>query len=114
MNNNFKVKTKVQIVNNEVFFGPGLVKVLKEINDAGSVKEASRITGISYSKIWKIIRTAEKEVGFDLVVRSRGGALGGVAHTTKQCDEMIKLYEKLSNDVSNYAKKQFGKIFNNK
>ena len=56
-------RVKVQLVRNEPFFGPGIVTLLKQIQALGSVREACEKTGMSYSKGWSLIRTAERETG---------------------------------------------------
>ena len=49
-----------------------MVTLLKQIRSLGSVREASEKTGISYSKAWTMIRTAEEETGAELVGRRAG------------------------------------------
>ena len=44
--------------------------------------EACEKAGMSYSKGWSLIRTAEKELGRPVVERSPGGKSGGTAQVS--------------------------------
>ena len=51
----------------ERFFGPGVARILELIEKKGSIQGACNEMGMSYSKSWKIIKRAEKELGFHLL-----------------------------------------------
>ena len=55
-------KIKVQLMRNEAFFGPGMMVLLKQIDVLGNVREACEKAGMSYSKGWSLIRTAEQSL----------------------------------------------------
>lgn len=105
------VRTKVQLVNKKPYFGPGTVTLLKQIHSLGSVREASEKTGISYSKAWTMIRTAEEEAGLELVGRQPGGKYGGKAELTKAGAELIRKYEELERCIQKYSDQKFREIF---
>ena len=63
---------KVSLAVNRSFFGPGAVTLLTQIDRLGSVREACTKTGMSYSKGWKLIHTAEEETGWKIVERMSG------------------------------------------
>ena len=63
---------KVSLAVNRSFFGPGAVTLLTQIDRLGSVREACAKTGMSYSKGWKLIHTAEEETGWKIVERMSG------------------------------------------
>ena len=57
---------KVSLAVNSSFFGPGAVTLLTQIDRLGSVTgRPAQKTGMSYSKGWKLIHTAEEETGLE-------------------------------------------------
>ena len=63
---------KVWLMKEKSFFGPGTVTLLNQIETMGSVREACKCTGISYSKGWTILHAAENELGYPIVERKPG------------------------------------------
>lgn len=104
-------RVKVQLEKNENFFGPGIVFLLRQIDTLGSVRDACAKTGMSYSKGWSLIRTAEKELGYTVVERSPGGKNGGVANVSEAGKEVLRKYEQLEKEVARFAEEQYQKIF---
>lgn len=58
-------------------FGPGVYRLLKAIQTAGTLKQASQELGMSYRYAWGLIKKAEATLGEPLVSASKGGRLGG-------------------------------------
>lgn len=106
-------RIKTQLAGTKPFFGPGAVTLLKQIDRLGSVREACEKTGISYSKGWSIIRTAEKELGYRIVERAPGGKNGGEAYITARGQRLLDLYETYVARVEQTAKDIFEQIFLN-
>ena len=102
---------KLQLEKNESFFGPGIVFLLRQIDTLGSVRDACAKTGMSYSKGWSLIRSAEKELGYTVVERSPGGKHGGVASVSEAGKDILRKYELLEKDVTKYAEKRYKDIF---
>ena len=95
------------------FFGPGVADLLDLIGDKGSVKEACRTMGLSYSKGRTILKRAEKMLGFPLVETRHGGQGGGAAALTDEAVRLIQNYRKLAADVDQYAEDHFKEMFQN-
>ena len=93
-------RVKVQLVKNEPFFGPGMMVILKQIEILGSVREACEKAGMSYSKGWSLIRTAERELGCTVVERSPGGKTGGTARVSEKGRCLMEKYERLEREVA--------------
>ncbi len=106
-----KPNVKVTFAGNEVFFGPGTVTILREINSLGSVSEACKKTHISYSKGWKIIHAAEEELGYNIIECTVGGKNGGSSVVTEKGLKLMVLYELLEKRVREAAEKEFCSIF---
>ena len=68
---NLKLKT------DRNFFGPGVVEVLQKIQQTGSLNLAAKEMKMSYNKAWRIVRVAEEELSFPLIIKSVGGCNGG-------------------------------------
>lgn len=97
----------VRVKKDKVFFGPGVYMILKELTNTSNMKEACSICGISYSKAWKIMNNAKKELGYDLITRNQGGKHGGACYVTEKGLLWMLQYEKVSNDIERYAQKVF-------
>ena len=104
-------KVKLQIMRNEAFFGPGMMVLLKQIDTLGNVREACEKAGMSYSKGWSLIRTAEQELGCPVVERSPGGKSGGIAQVSDTGHILMEKYERLEREVAEFTEKKFREIF---
>lgn len=65
----FHPTLKIKIYQEDLVFGPGLVILMEHILVTESMKDACGEMGMSYSKGWKIINRAEKELGYELLAR---------------------------------------------
>lgn len=106
-----RVQVKVRLAHTKPYFGPGMVTLLRQIDALGAVREASEKSGISYSKVWNMIRTAEEETGLALVRRQPGGKTGGKAEVTEAGRDLIRKYEELEQSVEQFAAKEYQRIF---
>ena len=102
---------KVSLAVNRSFFGPGVVTLLTQIDRLGSVREASVKTGMSYSKAWKLIHTAEEETGWKIVERMSGGKNGGEAYITERGHMLLNKYELYRERVEAAAQDIYKDIF---
>ena len=106
-----RIRPRVKLQFEKNFFGPGIVFLLRQIDTLGSVRDACAKTGMSYSKGWSLIRSAEKELGYTVVERSPGGKHGGVASVSEAGKDILRKYELLEKDVAKYAEKRYKDIF---
>lgn len=102
---------KVSLAVNRSFFGPGAVTLLTQIDRLGSVREACAKTGMSYSKGWKIIHTAEEETGWKIVERMSGGKNGGEAYITERGHMLLEKYELYRERVEAAAQDIYKDVF---
>ncbi len=91
----------------EKFFGPGVAELLEKVEQEGSVKEACRSMGLSYSKGRAILRRAEEWIGFPLLCIKHGGTGGGASTLTQEGKETLEAYRRLEDEVSRFAEKRF-------
>ena len=101
---------KLMFVNENKFFGPGPVELLKEIEVCGNVRDACEKCGFSYSKGWTILKRCEEELGYRIVYRQAGGQSGGAAKVTDKGRDLIAIYEILESELDEIARKRFDEI----
>ena len=71
------------------------------------MREACEKAGMSYSKGWKIIDRAERELGYSLITRRHGGASGGSCLVTEDGMDVVRRYRQLEEKVSRYSEEMF-------
>ena len=57
----------------EKFFGEGPCRLLHAVEQTGSLRAAAQSMGMAYTKALKLVRHAEKALGFALTERTAGG-----------------------------------------
>lgn len=85
-------KMTLRLWKEEKAFGPGLLCLMQWIEKYGSMQKAASEMGLAYSKAWKMMKTAEKELGFALTERTSGGKNGGGSCITPKGHEMMQKY----------------------
>ena len=105
---------KLYLECDEVFFGPGIAQFLKLISHTGSMQSACRQMNMSYSKGWKIMKTAEKQLGFPLLVSQSGGAEGGFSELTPKARDFLERFIQMEQELKESTEELFYKYFENK
>lgn len=77
----------------EKFFGEGPARLLQEIQRTGSLRAAAISMGMAYTKALKLLKHAEKTLGYALTTRSVGGKDGGGSLLTPEGREWLERYE---------------------
>lgn len=95
----------------EVFFGPGIAQFLTLIDHTGSMQTACRQMHMSYSKGWKIMKTAERELGYPLLVTQSGGAEGGYSQLTPKTKDFLNRFLQMEQEMNAHAERLFEKYF---
>lgn len=88
-------------------FGDGKVRLLKEIEQSGSLRQAALHLGISYRKAWGDLKKAEACLGVRLIERSRGGITGGQSLLTEDGRRWVEAWTVFSNAVRNHMNDEF-------
>ena len=91
---NLKPKFKLWLSTNEAegVFGDGKWRLLKAVDQHGSLKAAAEALGMSYRKAWGDIKKAEDSLGVALIQRQHGGKSGGSARLTETGREWVSAY----------------------
>ena len=113
MENKFRPVLSLRIFGEEKCFGPGVAQLLRRVEEKSSLRAAAISMGMAYSKAWTVIKTAEKELGFPLLVSTTGGKNGGGASLSQQAISLLAAYEQYCNDVRAYAQREFQSRFAN-
>ena len=98
---------KLKVYNEDLVFGPGLITLLEYLRQTGSMKEACAAMGMSYSKGWKIVNRAEKELGYELLLRRHGGSMGGKCELTEKGDSLVTRYRNMEKMVNQKTQQAF-------
>ena len=90
-----KTMTRIIFVDDagEKFFGEGPCRLLRGVQETGSLRASAMQMGMSYTKALKLIRNAENALGFPLTMRTTGGRDGGGSSLTPEGEEWLKRYE---------------------
>ena len=96
-------KVKLTLRTDEGFFGPGVCELLERIRETGSIRAAAAGMELSYTKAWKILNRAEKELGASLITRVSGGRHGGSSTLTEAGAGIVRDYREMEGKLSAYA-----------
>lgn len=96
-------RVKLTLHTEERFFGPGVCELLEKIRAAGSIQAAAAEMKMSYTKAWKILNLAEREMGASLIIRTSGGKKGGSSILTEAGERAVHDFREMEAKVSEYA-----------
>lgn len=105
-----QVQVRLKLAREEAFWGRGTEQIIQGILAGESVRDASRKSGISYSKARKIIANAEKGWGVSLVESQQGGKNGGISKVTEEGRKRAALFEELEKSVQEFAKEKYEEL----
>ena len=90
-----KAITKIVFLdeNGEKFFGEGPCRLMRGLEEMGSLRAAAASIKMAYTKALKLISNAEKALGFKLTERITGGKDGGGSRITPEGKEWLTRYE---------------------
>jgi molybdate transport system regulatory protein len=106
-----RIGYKVWLDNNGKAFGDGPYTLLRRVEKMGSLHQAAKQMGMSYSKAWRLIRTLEERLGFTLLERKVGGISGGGSRVTSQGEDLMNHYERFRRNVEKGLEKIYRKHF---
>ena len=90
-----KAVTKIIFLDekSEKFFGEGPAKLLHGIEETGSLRASALSMNMAYTKALKILKNAEKSLGFSLTTRTTGGKDGGGSILTPEGKDWLQRYD---------------------
>lgn len=104
-----QIKIKIRLANDqgETFMGIGLSRLLRMIEESGSISQASKEMNLSYAKALKIINRLEENLGEKLLLRTHGGSDRGGAELTPFGLQFIEDFDRLQFSIKQTAEKEF-------
>ena len=109
--NHLKPYISVRMGWEEIFWGPGVMMILEALEATGSMKEACKQCGLSYSKAWKILNRAEEQLGFPVIIRQQGGSSGGGSMITDLGRKLMQKYSEAQKRIVTYSEQVFADVF---
>ena len=97
----------VRIFGKSKCFGPGVAQLLRQVQEKHSLRGAAISMGMAYSKAWTVIKSAEKELGFDLLMSVTGGRNGGGASLSPRAEAILAAYEEYIGSLREFAEARF-------
>ncbi len=82
-------------------------KLLQFIKEKGSLKAAADELKISYRKAWGDLKKAEELLGYELIVRQRGGKDGGQSILTDKAIKLLQAYNALHIKMDDAVEKAY-------
>jgi molybdate transport system regulatory protein len=95
----------LRLANKNVFFGPGPRQLLERVDALGSLRQASMDTGISYTKVLKLLKGMEAELGFAAVESEKGGSARGGTRLTEKGRRLLQAYAEAEREMDEVAQK---------
>lgn len=95
------------------FFGPGVATLLHLIQEKGSIQAASEAMEMSYTKAWKILRRADRALGFSLLNTRVGGVKGGQSTLSDRAVDFLRRYDAVDRALRGCAEELFHRYFDN-
>jgi molybdate transport system regulatory protein len=98
------LKPRWRVLHGEVIaLGPGKVALLESIGQTGTIAEAARGLGMSYSRAWNLVHTMNACFRQPLVAMERGGAERGHAALTETGRAVLALYRRIETESARAA-----------
>jgi molybdate transport system regulatory protein len=91
--------------------GKGLVHLLQNVQNLGTLQAAAKVSAISYRHAWNMIHNAEENLGRKLIHRRTGGRSGGKSVLTDTGRTLIEIFAQLDHDVHSYAEKRLAELY---
>lgn len=93
--------------------GDGKWKILKQIDECGSLVGACEKLGITYRRTWNDMRKIEKMLGFQLLHTVRGGQEGGSTQLSPEGKRLVKSFDDFHQRMDRMMQKEFTRLLEN-
>ena len=102
---------RIRICREKPFYGPGAHQLLQLTREEGSLREACRHMGLSYSKGRAIISLMEGQLGYPVIKSRKGGRTGGNSVVTPEGEALLRSYTAFLEEAKYGINKLFAKYF---
>ncbi|MCI8399049.1 MAG: NTP transferase domain-containing protein [Oscillibacter sp.] len=93
------------------FWGPDSAQFLELIQTTGSMLGACQCMHISYSRGWRMVNEIERQLGFQILVRTPGGNSGGGSELTEQGKHLLIAFQSMQEEIRTTAQEIFARYF---
>lgn len=90
----FNYKIWIESGKDESVLGEGKWKLLKAIDEEGSLKGGMDRLNLTYRKTWDNLKKIEKTLGFPVINPSRGGSDGGSTTLTQEGKMIVAAFDR--------------------
>lgn len=104
-------KIQLGLERDDVFFNSQTAHFLQLTSHTDSMQTACKQMHMSYTKGWKILKEAEKQLGFPLLFSRSGGSDGGSSKLTPKGEEFLKNYTKMEEELRKEGERLFELYF---
>ncbi|MDO4811356.1 MAG: LysR family transcriptional regulator [Eubacteriales bacterium] len=111
MKKNLTYNITVRLFSDEKSFGPGIAKLLHQVEQLHSLRAAAQSMNMAYSKAWTIVKNSERALGFPLLHSVTGGKNGGGAELTTEAVNMLNTYDEFCAQLQAYGDQLFVEMF---
>lgn len=108
-NLNFQIRT--HLYKEDHSFGPGVARIMELVDETGSLSRTYETMGLSSSKGWKMLKRAEKDLGFPLIISTVGGSGGGNSRLSDKGRILLKKYREFNLELDRESRLIFDSIF---
>lgn len=111
-----KPAIKVLIISDdgEKIFGEGPYRLLKAVEETGSLRQAAMSMEMAYTKARKILLNAEKGFGTQLVIPTKGGSHGGGSVLSSEAKVIMERFELFKKKCAEENERIYKEIFGDK
>ena len=91
-------------------FGPGRARILRAVDNLGSLNKAARKQGMSYRWAWGRIRETEQSFGVTLLIADKESGKGNTKALTPEARELLEWFTSLESEMQNLAEEAWTKM----
>ena len=100
----FNYKIWIETGNEQSILGDGKWKLLKAIDEEGSLKAAMDKLNLTYRKTWDNLKKIENTLGFPVINPTRGGAEGGSTCLTREGQMIVAAFDRFHKKYDSFIR----------
>lgn len=107
------IRSKIWIADEDggVVFGAGRLRILRAVEEQGSIHLAAKTLNMSYRAVWGKIKATEERLGRPLLTRKVGGTKGGGSELTPLGKALVERFRHLQTLTETAADTLFQDLF---
>lgn len=104
---NFNYKIWLSDEDGNGILGDGKWKILKAIEEHGSLTAATEALGITYRRTWGDLKKIEEDLGFAILDKNRGGKDGGTTSLTVKGKQLVNAFDQFHTEIDQVIENAF-------